>query len=549
MPKTKATEVAKQAKKASVAQLSELAKKFIRDKSGKEPEAPAGSVPPTAPPAGSVQPAPEVPVKKEKLEISEADLLEANGFDPKGLPFCLQWCNIGKFRRMFHLDEQEACTILLSMVGPTPEGEDVWSKYDFPEYMFDKDGYLEPKNAKFKDTDSAPEPKAYPKSKAKQVRSKAAAGPPAKARKLAPPVDTRNEPDASMDDQSSEDEDLQSGTGSSNGPPAPPAPPTVMDPKDFEDCQDDGAEEVVNAPGLPEPVKESIDANALDAKHALKEAMSTPLQTPHQVFRPNLVNSVSLSCSLILPCFNPMHCFPHGIFLLPQGEKTDAEPKSAKLGPSASNVVTESDQLLAALTLLKDGFGDPDLKAIFKGKKIDTIISKNQPIYDEDAPDCPESVRFLVFTGGSCVDREKVAITASSAVNVRSTPEMVGSLVEPTATLPGSSAAASGAARVGGAGQLSLSSLVGVVNDCKDDNKEDKKEKKAVKKDKKDKKVKKEDPSTTKEKQQNGCKELKKEMSNCNILYDLPPENALRKELSKMKAKLEEFADKFLDLE
>jgi hypothetical protein len=38
-------------------------------------------------------------------------------------------------------------------------------------------------------------------------------------------------------------------------------------------------------------------------------------------------------------------------------------------------------------------------------------------------------------------------------------------------------------------------------------------------------------------------------MNNCNILYDLPPENALRKELSKMKAKLEEFVDKFLDLE
>jgi len=38
-------------------------------------------------------------------------------------------------------------------------------------------------------------------------------------------------------------------------------------------------------------------------------------------------------------------------------------------------------------------------------------------------------------------------------------------------------------------------------------------------------------------------------MNSCNILYDLPPENALRKELSKMKAKLEEFVDKFLDLE
>ena len=47
-----------------------------------------------------------------------------------------------------------------------------------------------------------------------------------------------------------------------------------------------------------------------------------------------------------------------------------------------------------------------------------------------------------------------------------------------------------------------MSSLVGVVNDCKDADKI--KEKKVSKKDKKEKKVKKEDPQTTKEKQQNG---------------------------------------------
>jgi hypothetical protein len=95
-------------------------------------------------------------------------------------------------------------------------------------------------------------------------------------------------------------------------------------------------------------------------------------------------------------------------------------------------------------------------------------------------------------------------ITGSSTVNVRSTPEMLGSLVEPTATLPGRSASAtSGGACAGAAGQLTLSSLVGVVNDCKDADKK-KDEKKPTKKDKKEKKVKKEDPQTTKEKQQNG---------------------------------------------
>ena len=113
---------------------------------------------------------------------------------------------------------------------------------------------------------------------------------------FAPAVDTRIEPDgaadACMDGESSEDEDLLSGTGSSTGPPpAPPAPPTVLDPKDFEECQD-GEEPVVTPPGLPEPVKESIDTNALDAKHALKEAMSTPVDTPDKVAWKNLAHFV-----------------------------------------------------------------------------------------------------------------------------------------------------------------------------------------------------------------------------------------------------------------
>jgi hypothetical protein len=132
---------------------------------------------------------------------------------------------------------------------------------------------------------------------------------------IAPAVDTGIEPDAAsdacMDEESSEEEDLLSGTGSSNNgpPPAPPAPPTVLDPKDFEECDDE--EPVVTPPGLPEPVKESIDTNALDAKHNLKEAMRTPVETPDKVvFWKNLPNFVIFHP--FLPCVNSMHCFPHG---------------------------------------------------------------------------------------------------------------------------------------------------------------------------------------------------------------------------------------------
>ena len=132
---------------------------------------------------------------------------------------------------------------------------------------------------------------------------------------IAPAVDTRIEPDAAsdacMDGESSEEEDWLSGTGSSNNgpPPAPPAPPTVLDPKDFEECDDE--EPVVTPPGLPEPVKESIDTNALDAKYNLKEAMRTPVETPDKVvFWKNLPNFVIFHP--FLPCVNSMHCFPHG---------------------------------------------------------------------------------------------------------------------------------------------------------------------------------------------------------------------------------------------
>ena len=163
MAKTKATEVAKRAQKApSVAQLSELAKKFIqdKDKSGKGP---------------SVEPTPEVPIqgaiKTEKLEITEMDLMEADGFDPSDLPFQLKWCNFDKFRAMFKLTEQEACTILLAMVGPTVEGEKIWCKFEFPKHLFSESGVFEKPALEDK-----PEAKAFPKTKSKQVRSKAAPG-------------------------------------------------------------------------------------------------------------------------------------------------------------------------------------------------------------------------------------------------------------------------------------------------------------------------------------------------------------------------------------
>ena len=43
-------------------------------------------------------------------------------------------------------------------------------------------------------------------------------------------------------------------------------------------------------------------------------------------------------------------------------------------------------------------------------------------------------------------------------------------------------------------------------------------------------------------------KDIKKELNACSVIFDLPADNALRKQLSEMKATLEAFVDKTLDL-
>ena len=124
-------------------------------------------------------------------------------------------------------------------------------------------------------------------------------------------------------------------------------------------------------------------------------------------------------------------------------------------------------------------------------------------MFDEDAPDCPESVRFWCFTSGKCTEKERVALTGQASINVRSNAETVGALVD-ASSLPSSSVGGS----VAPSGGLSLSSLVTVMNNCQDGDKSGDKEKSKEKskgkskKEKKDKKVKKEEPQTLKEKKE-----------------------------------------------
>ena len=79
-----------------------------------------------------------------------------------------------------------------------------------------------------------------------------------------------DEDEAGSDPDSSSEEDLLSGTGSGGNADAPP---TVLDPKDMELSDEEDEPLVKRKPKLPEPVKQSIDENALDAKHNLKESL------------------------------------------------------------------------------------------------------------------------------------------------------------------------------------------------------------------------------------------------------------------------------------
>jgi hypothetical protein len=83
------------------------------------------------------------------------------------------------------------------------------------------------------------------------------------------------------------------------------------------------------------------------------------------------------------------------------------------------NGTSESDQLLAALTLLKDGFGDPDLKAIFKGL-IDQFCPNKKASCSEAAAACKGKPASAKPAGAPIVEPKKPEIKPKPAVNPKS---------------------------------------------------------------------------------------------------------------------------------
>ncbi len=73
---------------------------------------------------------------KSKI-LTEADMEKAEQFSPSALPFSLGWNNFQKLKDFYELDDHETTSILLAMVGPTPEGKALWSKFKAPRQYSD----------------------------------------------------------------------------------------------------------------------------------------------------------------------------------------------------------------------------------------------------------------------------------------------------------------------------------------------------------------------------------------------------------------------------
>lgn len=228
--------------------------------------------------------------KVEKKEITADDLIQADAFDPKALPFQLKWDNFDRLKAFYALTDAETTSIMLAMVGPNESGREYWGKFKVPHHLFDADGVFRMPNndvhvearveADFKRlseelgdaTERAPSKRGVavaasdePDAKKRRLRVSRTALP--EPETAGPPDESRD--DASMDGESMSDEDGDSDedlfSGSSGVPPPPPAPTNIAGA-----VSDDGDDGDFREPH-EEPERMKIDEDVVLAKHALQE--------------------------------------------------------------------------------------------------------------------------------------------------------------------------------------------------------------------------------------------------------------------------------------
>ena len=167
MAKTKASQ---RSGAPSVAQLSELAKRFRKE--AEEPaetpnpvEEPKPAEEPKPPRAKEPKPAAAVPEPAKvlsrvtgkrpakKLDLLEDELFECDSFDPTDLDFQLSWDNFDKLKAFYEISDKDTTTILCAMCG-LAKGKKYWSKFNVPMHLFDENGVFKPERCRYLESDA-----------------------------------------------------------------------------------------------------------------------------------------------------------------------------------------------------------------------------------------------------------------------------------------------------------------------------------------------------------------------------------------------------------
>ena len=97
-------------------------------------------------------------------------------------------------------------------------------------------------------------------------------------------------------------------------------------------------------------------------------------------------------------------------------------------------------------------------------RKIDTVIQKQAPVADEDAPDDPESVRFWVTDGSSYTETDKTKVAAKASAQVETTADGLAGLVGPAGDGSEFGSMLGSAPSTAGSNRPTLKSLVDLAN-------------------------------------------------------------------------------------
>lgn len=252
----------------------------------------------------------------------KVEVFDKNAFDPSSLPFALTWDNFAKLKSHYKLSDSDTTAILIATCGPCEEGKRYWERYRVstsepkPTSMCpDKSPRESDDGETIKDVAKATSLKSIANAEnLKKVRTNKEQGderkikaaktsktdePMVEPEKPAPKThngrrivkvqpDTQPPSDheseykyedseeedvmemdpVTEDDEDSEDDILSTCRSRGSDDHPPPAPPRAS--------QVGEADETVELAEIrSEPVKQPIDEEALDAKHALKESLKS----------------------------------------------------------------------------------------------------------------------------------------------------------------------------------------------------------------------------------------------------------------------------------